>query len=156
MGFRYLGFPHICHSHGTGLHTFTLTGLSPVEHTSLSWTHNVACGFPALRSSESDSQQIYCYSFESRFHDWLIFSLHRRPYPPFVWSPCFPRTIRFLPAASPCDRLSRSQSTISRSDFRRAIGSSSHYQLVRSYPAKAGNLADLPCSHEIPLTACRR
>jgi hypothetical protein len=92
---------------------------------------------------------ICCYSFESRFHDWLIFSLHRRPYPPFVWSSCFPRTIRFLLADSPCDRLSRSRSTISRSDFRQAIGSSSLCRLVRPYPAEVGNLVDLPCSHEI-------
>jgi hypothetical protein len=47
-----------------------------------------------------------CYSFESRCHDWLIFSLHRRPYPPFGWSSCFPRTIQLLLPASPCGRPS--------------------------------------------------
>jgi len=48
MGFRYMVslLPAI---QATGLHTFTLTGLPPVEHTSLNWTHNAACGFPALR-----------------------------------------------------------------------------------------------------------
>src|SRR5215472_2956796 len=51
-----------------------------------------------------------CYSFESCFHGWRFFSLHRRPNPPFVWSPCFPRTIQLPLAASPCSRLSRPQS----------------------------------------------
>ena len=89
-----------------------------------------------------------CYSFESRCHDWRIFSLHRRPYPPFEWSPCFPRTIRFLPAASPCDRLSRSRSTINRFDFRQTLGSSSSCRLVGPYKQSL-SLTDLPCSHEI-------
>ncbi len=90
-----------------------------------------------------------CYSFESRCHDWLIFSLHRRPYPPFGWSSCLPRTIQLPLAASPCGRLSRPQSTISQSDFRQTIRSSSRCWLVGPYPARAGNLPDLPCSHEI-------
>jgi hypothetical protein len=48
MGFRYLVslLPAI---QATELHALTLTGLTPVEHTSLGWTHNAACGFPALR-----------------------------------------------------------------------------------------------------------
>lgn len=90
-----------------------------------------------------------CYSFESRCHDWRIFSLHRRPYPPFEWGPCFPQTIRFLPAASQCSRLSRPRSTISRSDFRQVFEPSLLYRLVGPYPAATGNLADLPCSHKI-------
>jgi len=67
-----------------------------------------------------------CYSFESRCHDWLFFSLHRRPYPPFAWSSCCLRTIRASLTASPCSRLSRPQSTISQSDFRHVIRSSLH------------------------------
>jgi hypothetical protein len=97
-----------------------------------------------------------CYPFESRCHGWLIFSLHRRPYPPVEWSPCFPQTVRFLPAASPCDRLSRSRSTISRSDFRLALGASSRCSLVGSYPASNGEPDGSPLFTWNPLTACRR
>jgi len=78
----------------------------------------------------------------------LPFSLHRIPYPPIVWSPCFPRTIQLLLAASPSDRLSRPQSTISESDFHQAIGSSSPRWLVRPFKLRL-SLVDLPCSHEI-------
>ena len=89
-----------------------------------------------------------CYSFESCCHDWLIFSLHRRPNPPFGWSSCFPRTIQLPLPASPCSRLSRPRSTTRQSDFRQAFGSSSLRELVRPY--KPGlSLTDLPCSHEI-------
>ena len=89
-----------------------------------------------------------CYSFESCCHDWLFFSLHRRPYPPFGWSSCFPRTIQLPLPASPCSRLSRPRSTIRQSDFRQAFGSSSLVQLVRPY--KSGlSLTVLPCSHGI-------
>ncbi len=89
-----------------------------------------------------------CYSFESCFHDWRFFSLHRRPYPPFGWSSCFPRTIQLLLPASPCSRLSRPRSTIRQSDFRQAFGSSSLVQLVGPYKSSL-SLTDLPCSHEI-------
>src|SRR5712691_8316698 len=66
-----------------------------------------------------------CYSFESGCHGWRFFSLHRRPNPPFVWSPCFLRTIQLPLAASPRGRLSRPPSSISQSDFRQVIRSSS-------------------------------
>jgi len=89
-----------------------------------------------------------CYSFESRCHDWRFFSLHRRPYPPFGWSSCFLRTILSPLTASPCGRLSRPPSTISQSDFRQAIGSSSRITLVGPYKYLL-SLTDLPCSHEI-------
>ena len=89
-----------------------------------------------------------CYSFESCCHDWRFFSLHRRPFPPFEWSSCFPRTIQLPLPASPCSRLSRPQSTIRQSDFRQVFGTSSLYQLVGPY--KPGlNLTDLPCSHVV-------
>jgi len=91
-----------------------------------------------------------CYPFESRWHDWYLLSLYRGPNPPFAWCSCVPRTIHPLLAASPCSRLSRPQSTISQSDFRQAIRSSLRCWLVGPYPAAAGNLTDLPCSHEIP------
>jgi len=89
-----------------------------------------------------------CYSFESRCHGGRFFSLHRRPYLPIGWSPCFPRTIQLPLAASPCGRLSRPRSTTSQSDFRQAIRSSSPCQLVGPYK-RCLNLTDLPCSHEI-------
>jgi hypothetical protein len=73
--------------------------------------------------------------------------LHRRPFPPIVWSPCFPRTIQLPLAASPCGRLSRPRSTTSQSDFRRVIRSSSLCQLVGPYK-RCLNSTDLPCSHE--------
>jgi hypothetical protein len=80
-----------------------------------------------------------------RCHDWLIFSLHRRPYPPFEWSSCFLRTTLSALTASPCGRLSRPPSTISQSDFRQAVGSSSRVTLVGSYKVFL-SLTDLPCS----------
>lgn len=89
-----------------------------------------------------------CYSFESCFHDWRFFSLHRRPNPPFEWSSCFPRTIHLLLPASPCGRLSRPRSTNRQSDFRQAFGSSLLVQLVGPY--KPGlSLTVLPCFHGI-------
>src|SRR6201989_2446104 len=90
-----------------------------------------------------------CYSFESCFHDWRFFSLHRRPNPPFEWSSCFPRTIQLPLPASPCGRLSRPRSTNRQSDFRQALGSSSLNQLVGPY-SPALSLTDLPCSHGTP------
>ena len=83
---------------------------------------------------------------ESCCHGWRFFSLHRRPIPPVVWSPCCPRTVQLPLAASPCGRLSRPRSTISQSDFRQVIGSSSPCQLVGPYKLRL-NLTDLPCSH---------
>src|SRR5215469_2039352 len=74
-----------------------------------------------------------CYSFESCCHGWRFFPLHRRPNPPFVWSPCFPRTVQPPLAASPCSRLSRPRSTISQSDFRQVIGSPLPCRLVGPY-----------------------
>ena len=124
---------------------------------------NVACGFPALRSSEVGSQhgdrlwfrvrkeqlwspnRFRCYPFESHCHGWRFFSLHRRPIPPIVWSPCCPRT----------GRLSRPRSTISQSDFRQVIGSSSPCRLVGPYKLRL-NLTDLPLFTQKPLAACRR
>ena len=89
-----------------------------------------------------------CYSFECRCHGWRFFSLHRRPNPPFEWSPCLLRTVQLLLTASPCSRLSRPQSTIGQSDFRQVIRSSLPYWLVGPY--KLGlNPTDLPCSHGI-------
>ena len=59
--------------------------------------------------------------------------MHRRPNPPVVWSPCVHRTTHLPLAASPCSRLSRPPSTISQSDFRQVIRSSSPYRLVGPY-----------------------
>src|SRR5262252_1039348 len=88
-----------------------------------------------------------CYPFESCFHGWRFFSLHRRPNPPVEWSPCFPRTIQLLLAASPCSRFSRPQSTISQSDCPQIIRSSLLCRLVGPYKLRL-NLAALPCSYE--------
>src|SRR5579859_721487 len=71
-----------------------------------------------------------CYSFECCCHGWRFFSLHRRPNPPFGWSPCLLRTVQLPLTASPCSRLSRPQSSISQSDFRRVIRSSLLCRLV--------------------------
>jgi hypothetical protein len=46
MGFRVLVSRHPA-IQTTGLLTLAPAGLSPAEHTSLHWTHNRACGFPA-------------------------------------------------------------------------------------------------------------
>jgi hypothetical protein len=52
---------------------------------------------------------------------------------PIEWSPCSPRTIQPPLTASPCNRLSRSRSTISQSDFHPIIRPFSPYRFVRSY-----------------------
>jgi len=44
IGFRILVSRHPA-IRTTELLTFAPAGLSPAEHTSLDWTHNVACGF---------------------------------------------------------------------------------------------------------------
>ena len=87
-----------------------------------------------------------CYPFKSCCHGWRFFSLHRRPNPPVVWSPCCPRTVQLPLAASPCGRLSRPRSTTSQSDFRQVFGSSSPCRLVGPYKLRL-NLTDFPCSH---------
>jgi len=96
-----------------------------------------------------------CYSFESCCYGWLFFSLHRRPNPPFVWSPYFLRTVQLPLTASPCGRLSRPRSTISQSDFHLVIRPFSPLRLGRSYrlvPEPDGSrLFTL-----LPLVACWR
>ena len=65
---------------------------SPEAVARLRFPQNVACGFPALRSSAGVSQHCKslqlriweaqlcrCYLFKFRFHGQLIFSLNRRP-----------------------------------------------------------------------------
>ena len=47
---QVIGFPPPCHL-ATGLLAFTLAGLTPAEHTSLSWTHNRTCTFQRIRLS---------------------------------------------------------------------------------------------------------
>src|ERR1700745_4476048 len=78
-----------------------------------------------------------CYSFECRCHGWRFFSLHRRPNPPFEWSPCLLRTVQLPLTASPCSRLSRPQSTIGQSDFRQVIRSSLPCRLVEPFQLEA-------------------
>src|SRR5258708_35817858 len=57
LGYRLqsFSFHHLCYP-TYGALTPTPAGLSPAEHASLRWTHNVACGFTALRSSAVGSQ----------------------------------------------------------------------------------------------------
>ncbi len=57
MGFRYLVslLPAI---QTTGLLVFTPAGLTPAEHTSLTWTHNRACEFPSTRLKHSKGQSL--------------------------------------------------------------------------------------------------
>ena len=50
--------------------------------TRLRLPQNVACGFPALRSSGIGSQPFGCYSLESCCHGRRFISLHRWPYLP--------------------------------------------------------------------------
>ena len=47
MGFRRFGYPTLCHS-SYRASASTLTGLTPAEHTSLSWTHNLVLNFTPL------------------------------------------------------------------------------------------------------------
>src|SRR4051795_8585453 len=77
------------------------------------------------------------------------------PFTPFEWSPCRPRTSHLSPAASPCERLSRSPSTISRSDFRPVVGPFSPWRLVGSYrlaPEPDGS----PLFTSSPSVTCQR
>src|SRR5215467_5603749 len=96
-----------------------------------------------------------CYPFESCFHGWRFFSLHRRPNPPVEWSPCFPRTSQLPLAASPCSRFSRPQSSISQSDCRQVIRSSLLCRLVGPYKLRL-NLAGSPLFPWNPSAACQR
>jgi hypothetical protein len=96
-----------------------------------------------------------CYSFESCFHGWRFFSLHRRPYPPVVWSPCCRRTTHLPLAASPCSRLSRPPSTISQSDCCPVVRSLSLCWLVGPYKSslEPDGSPLFPWNH---LVACQR
>jgi len=74
---------------------------------------------------------------------------------PVAWSPCRPRTIQPPLTASPCDRLSRSRSTISQSDFHPIIVPSLPYRLVGFYKL-ALEPGGSPLFVLIPLVACWR
>jgi hypothetical protein len=74
---------------------------------------------------------------------------------PIEWSPCSPRTIQPPLTASPCNRLSRSRSTISQSDFHPIIRPFSPYRLVGSYKL-ALEPDGSPLFISIPLVACWR
>src|SRR4249920_416060 len=87
-----------------------------------------------------------CYSFESRFHGWLVFSLHRRPDLPLNGAHVSHEQFNFrwpLPQVigSPdLEVLSASLTSARSSDVSCLV------RLVGSY--KLGlNLTDLPCSH---------
>jgi hypothetical protein len=65
-----------------------------------------------------------------------------------AWRSCCPRKVHHPLAASPCNGLSPSPSTISQSDCLPVIGSSSLCQLVRPYRLRLNPQA-LPCSHNV-------
>src|SRR6516162_2019400 len=66
---------------GRDAHCWTPTGWAEAV-ACLRLPQNVACRFPALRSSGVGSQHLVCYSFESCFHGRRFISLHRWPYLP--------------------------------------------------------------------------
>src|SRR5229473_2934113 len=93
---------------------------------------NVACGFPAPRSSAVGSQ-LSLLSVQVSF-PWSADLLSEwKAVTPVAWSPCRPRTIQLPLTTSPCSRLSRPQSTISQSDFHPVIRPFSPLRLGRSY-----------------------
>ena len=74
--------------------------------------------------------------------------MHRGPLPPVAWRSWCPRSVHRLLAASPCNGLSPSPSTISQSDCPGVIRSSSRCPLVRPFKPRLHPWA-LPCSHTI-------
>src|SRR6266851_1617548 len=115
---------------------------------------NVACGFPAPRSSAVGSQ-LSLLSVQVSF-PWSADLLSEwKAVTPVAWSPCRPRTIQLPLTASPCSRLSRPQSTISQSDIHPVIRPFSALRLGRSYrlaPEPDGS----PLFALLPLVACWR
>src|SRR5713226_794390 len=115
---------------------------------------NVACGFPAPRSSAVGSQ-LSLLSVQVSF-PWSADLLSEwKAVTPVAWSPCRPRTIQLPLTASPCSRLSRPQSTISQSDIHPVIRPFSPLRLGRSYrlaPEPDGS----PLFALLPLVACWR
>ena len=77
--------------------------------------------------------------------------MYRGPLPPFAWRSWCPRSVHRLLAASPCNGLSPSPSTLSQSDCPGVIRSSSFCQLVRPFKPRLHPWA-LPCSHTIRCT----
>src|SRR6266849_2046856 len=115
---------------------------------------NVACGFPAPRSSAVGSQ-LSLLSVQVSF-PWSADLLSEwKAVTPVAWSPCRPRTIQLPLTASPCGRLSRPRSTISQYDFHPVIRPFSPLRLGRSYklaPEPDGSLLFTL----LPLVACWR
>src|SRR5687768_7698095 len=73
----------------------------------------------------------------------MFLSLYRGPLPPFAWRSCCPRSVHHLLAASPCNGLSPSPSTISQSDCPWVLRSSSLFSL--------SNPTSLACPHGLSL-----
>src|SRR5713226_10171783 len=115
---------------------------------------NVACGFPAPRSSAVGSQ-LSLLSVQVSF-PWSADLLSEwKAVTPVAWSPCRPRTIQLPLTTSPCSRLSRPLSTISQSYFHPVIRPFSPLRLGRSYklaPEPYGS----PLFALLPLVACWR
>ena len=63
MGFRVLVSLHPA-IQATGLLTLAPAGLTPAEHTSLHWTHNRTCGFPAYGSHLGYVTAMLPYTFQ--------------------------------------------------------------------------------------------
>src|SRR6267378_6390852 len=130
---RLYPFPEglLCLSHGLAVHPWSraLRNLTQIR------PYSFSCDVMGQGSEPQFwlTSCLRCYSFESCFHGWFIFSLHRSPDLSLDRAHVSPRTIHLLLAASPCSRLSRPRSTISQSDFHQAVGPSSPCQLVRSY-----------------------
>src|ERR1700756_450939 len=130
---RLYPFPEglLCLSHGLAVHPWSraLRNLTQIR------PYSFSCDVMGQGSEPQFwlTSCLRCYSFESCFHGWFIFSLHRSPDLSLDRAHVSPRTIHLLLTASPCSRLSRPRSTISQSDFHQAVGPSSPCQLVRSY-----------------------
>src|SRR6202790_5665575 len=112
---------------------------------------NVACGFPAPRSSAVGSQ-LSLLSVQVSF-PWSADL--QKAVTPVAWSPCRPRTIQLPLTASPCSRLSRPRSTISQSDFHPVIRPFSPLRLGRSYRTSSETHRS-PLFALLPLVTCWR
>src|ERR1019366_5406029 len=93
--------------------------------------------------------------YASLLHFGVETAKEKKAVSPVEWSPCSPRTIQPPLTASPCNRLSRSRSTISQSDFHPIIRPFSPYRLGGSYKL-ALEPDGSPLFISIPLVACWR
>ena len=149
----------------------TLTGRRRVEGvvTQRPPPQIVACGFPALRSSEPGSQlsislkpcslRAFAGILSSAVATGVVLPGSVSSLLPLTVSgPCFPFQVQALRTPSPCTRLSRAPSTLSPSDFLRLVTRDLRCARLsrrdRSSVSAVSEAAGSPTSTKVPLAAC--